>query len=69
MRPAAASGVSVAGLLVRHLGPTPIFPISGGLLALSMGYGLTQREFRDFGTATKPDPVGRRGGRHLGLGL
>jgi MFS family permease len=39
----------VAGLLVRHLGPTPIFPISGGLLALSMGYGLTQREFRDFG--------------------
>ena len=39
----------VAGLLVRHLGPTPIFPISGGLLALSMGYGLTRREFRDFG--------------------
>jgi MFS family permease len=44
----------VAGLLVRHLGPTPIFPISGGLLALSMGYGLTQREFRDFGTAAEP---------------
>jgi hypothetical protein len=39
----------VAGLLVRHLGPTPIFPISGALLALSMAYGLTQREFRDFG--------------------
>jgi MFS family permease len=29
----------VAGLLVRHLGPTPVSPISGGLLALSMGYG------------------------------
>jgi MFS family permease len=39
----------VAGLLVRHLGPTPIFPISGALRALSMAYGLTQREFRDFG--------------------
>ena len=39
----------VAGLLARHLGPTPIFPISGALLALSMAYGLTQREFRDFG--------------------
>jgi MFS family permease len=39
----------VAGLLVRHLGPTLIFPISGALLALSMAYGLAQREFRDFG--------------------
>jgi MFS family permease len=40
----------VAGLLTRHLGPTPVFPITGALLALSMAYGLTQREFRDFGT-------------------
>jgi MFS family permease len=47
----------VAGLLVRHLGPTPIFPISGGLLALSMGYGLTRREFRDFGTVPEPGPA------------
>jgi MFS family permease len=45
----------VAGLLVRHLGPTPLFPISGALLALSMLYGLTQREFRDFGA---PDDFG-----------
>jgi hypothetical protein len=37
-------------LLVHHLGPAPLFPISGALLALSMAYGLTQREFRDFGT-------------------
>ena len=44
---------AVAGLLVRHLGPTPIFPVSGALLALSMAYGLTQREFRDFGTGDK----------------
>ena len=45
----------IAGLLARHLGPTPIFPISGALLALAMAYGLTQREFRDFGT---PDDFG-----------
>jgi predicted MFS family arabinose efflux permease len=47
----------VTGLLVHHLGPTPIFPISGGLLALSMGYGLTQREFRDFGSGPEPAPA------------
>jgi MFS family permease len=44
----------VTGLLVRHLGPTPIFPISGVLLALSMGWGLAQREFRDFGAEPAP---------------
>jgi MFS family permease len=43
-----------AGLLVRPLGPVPIFPISGVLLALSMGWGLSQREFRDFGTEPGP---------------
>jgi MFS family permease len=48
----------VAGLLTRHLGPAPVFVISGGLLALSMVFGLTQREFRDFGTAgEEPAPV------------
>jgi hypothetical protein len=39
--------------------------ISGGLLALSMVYGLTQREFRDFGTGgSEPSPnrmTGRSG--------
>jgi MFS family permease len=45
----------IAGQLTRHLGPTPVFPIAGGLLALAMVYGLTQREFRDFGT---PDDFG-----------
>jgi len=43
----------VAGLLVRHFGPTPVFPISGALLALSMAYGLTRREFREFGSEDK----------------
>jgi MFS family permease len=39
----------IAGLLTRHLGATPVFPIAGALLALSMLYGLSRREFRDFG--------------------
>jgi hypothetical protein len=47
----------IAGLLVHHLGPTPIFPISGALLALSMAYGLAQREFRDFGVVTESVPA------------
>ncbi|HEX7160353.1 MAG TPA: MFS transporter [Trebonia sp.] len=45
----------IAGLLARHLGPTPIFPISGALLALSMLFGLSQREFRDFGAGSHGD--------------
>jgi MFS family permease len=39
----------IAGLLTNHLGPVPVFPITGALLALAMVYGLSQREFRDFG--------------------
>jgi MFS family permease len=39
----------VAGVLAGHLGPTPVFPIAGALLMLSILYGLSQREFRDFG--------------------
>jgi MFS family permease len=38
-----------AGLLTGHLGPTPVFPIAGALLALAILYGLSRREFRDFG--------------------
>jgi hypothetical protein len=44
----------VAGMLVRHLGPTPMFPITGALLTLSMLFGLSQREFREFGTEDSP---------------
>ena len=48
----------VAGLLTRHLGPAPVFVISGALLALSMVYGLAHREFRDFGTGgAEPGPA------------
>ena len=45
----------IAGVLARHFGPTPIFPISGVLLAMSMLFGLSQREFRDFGMRTHAD--------------
>ncbi len=56
---------AIAGLLTKHLGPTPVFPIAGVLLAAAMVGGLTQREFRDFGTDDRagapgeltPDPA------------
>ena len=42
--------VLVAGLIVRHLGPAPYFPVAGAMLAVVMIAGLTQRGFRRFGT-------------------
>jgi predicted MFS family arabinose efflux permease len=52
--------VAVTGLLVRHFGPVPFFPVAGTMLALALLYGLSQREFRVFGTAqaTQFDEVG-----------
>jgi MFS transporter len=41
--------VAVAGVLVRHIGPVPFFPIAGAIIAAAMLGGLTQRDFRDFG--------------------
>jgi MFS family permease len=41
--------VAVSGVLVHHLGPTVFFPIAGGLVAAAILWGLTQREFREFG--------------------
>jgi len=49
---------AIAGLLPRHLGPSPVFPSSGVLLAAAILAGLTQREFRDFGTPGEPDSRG-----------
>jgi hypothetical protein len=43
--------VAVSGVLVRHLGPVPFFPLAGALVAVAMLFGLTQREFRTFGAA------------------
>jgi MFS transporter len=47
--------VAVAGVLVRHLGPTPFFPIAGALVAVAMLGGLTQRDFRTFGARDSSD--------------
>jgi hypothetical protein len=41
--------VAVSGVLVRHLGPAPFFPVAGALVAAAILFGLTQREFRTFG--------------------
>ena len=43
--------VAVSGVLVRHLGPSLFFPVAGGLVAVAILAGLTQREFRVFGAA------------------
>ena len=41
--------VAVTGVLVRHVGTTPFFPIAGGFLVAAILAGNTQRTFRDFG--------------------
>jgi predicted MFS family arabinose efflux permease len=43
--------VAAGGLLVRHFGPVPFFPIGSGILVAALLYGLSQREFRVFGSA------------------
>lgn len=39
----------LAGALTRRLGPAPVFPIAGALLALAYLFGLSRREFRELG--------------------
>jgi hypothetical protein len=41
--------VAVSGVLVRHIGPSLFFPVAGGVVAVAVLGGLTQREFRMFG--------------------
>jgi Major Facilitator Superfamily len=48
--------VAVSGVLVRHLGPVPFFPVAGALVAVAILFGLTQREFRAFGAVADADP-------------
>ena len=52
--------VAVSGVLVRHLGPAPFFPVAGALVAAAILFGLTQREFRTFGARgdTEPETTG-----------
>jgi MFS family permease len=45
--------VVISGVLVRHIGPALFFPVAGGLVALAILGGLTQREFREFGAADR----------------
>jgi predicted MFS family arabinose efflux permease len=49
--------VALSGVLVRHIGPTPFFPVAGGLVALALLIGLTQREFREFGAREEEKPA------------
>jgi hypothetical protein len=44
--------VVISGVLVRHIGPSLFFPVAGGLVAVAILAGLTQREFREFGART-----------------
>jgi MFS family permease len=46
---------AIAGVLTRHLGPSPVFPIAGALLGAAVLAALTQREFRDFGIRVQSD--------------
>ena len=49
--------VVIAGVLVRHIGPSLFFPVAGGLVAVAILAGLTQREFREVGAAPR-EPKG-----------
>jgi MFS family permease len=46
--------VVVAGVLVRHVGTTPFFPIAGIFLVVAILGGNSQRAFRDFGRPVAP---------------
>jgi hypothetical protein len=46
--------VAVTGVLIRHIGTTPFFPIAGIFLAVAVLGGNSQRAFRDFGRQAEP---------------
>jgi hypothetical protein len=46
--------VAVAGVLVRHVGTAPFFPIAGVFLVVAILGGNSQRAFRDFGRKAEP---------------
>ncbi|HTU75957.1 MAG TPA: MFS transporter [Trebonia sp.] len=45
---------AIAGMLAHRLGPSPVFVLSGMLLALAIIVGLSQRRFRAFGAPSAP---------------
>lgn len=46
--------VLLGGVVVRDLGPAPVFPISAAVLACAVAVGLSQRSWRLFGSAGTP---------------
>jgi MFS family permease len=48
------ASVALTGILVHHLGPTLFFPIAGVVVGVAILGGLSQQEYRDFGSA-QPD--------------
>jgi MFS family permease len=43
--------VAVTGILVHHIGSAMFFPIAGVIMGVALLSGLTQKEYRDFGSA------------------
>jgi MFS family permease len=48
------ASVALSGVIVRHIGPAPFFPVAGAVLVLTVLAAATIREFRDFGAAAGP---------------
>jgi MFS family permease len=47
--------VAVSGVLVHRLGPSPFFPVAAATVAIALLGAMSQREYRDFGSARPPD--------------
>jgi predicted MFS family arabinose efflux permease len=48
--------VAVSGVLVHRLGPSPFFPVAAATVAIAVLGAMSQREFRDLGSAQRPEP-------------
>jgi predicted MFS family arabinose efflux permease len=47
--------VAVSGVLVHRLGSSPFFPVAAATVAIAVLGAMSQREFRDFGSAEPPE--------------
>jgi predicted MFS family arabinose efflux permease len=47
--------VAVSGVLVHRLGPSPFFPVAAATVAVAILGAVSQREYRDFGSADPPE--------------
>jgi MFS family permease len=48
--------VALAGIIVHRIGPSPFFPVAGGILVLAIAAALAQPKFRAFGQQLAPTP-------------